>query len=79
MSVYEVQFTQMSDATHEEISYVFDTAQATLTAKRTANSPARTATGCPPAARSNGRAVRAAHPAMVTRRAARGAATVTVT
>ena len=31
MSVYEVQFTQMSDATHEEISYVFTTAQATLT------------------------------------------------
>src|SRR5438552_13501397 len=32
MTTYEVQFTQMSDATHEEISYVFDTAQATLSA-----------------------------------------------
>jgi len=32
MTRYEVQFTKMSDATHEEISYVFDTAQATLTA-----------------------------------------------
>src|SRR3954468_1287189 len=32
MTTYEVQFTKMSDATHEEISYVFDTAQATLTA-----------------------------------------------
>ena len=32
MTTYEVKFTKMSDATHEEISYVFGTAQATLTA-----------------------------------------------
>jgi predicted HD phosphohydrolase len=32
MTEYEVQFTKMSDATTEEISYVFQTAQAALTA-----------------------------------------------